>query len=171
MQAGTPCAESRPPPGGGGGDSAPLAPRPEDLIQIWNEERGPLPEARELTKERRAHARRRLEEEPDLTVWRSIVRRIAASPFCRGNGDKGWTASIDFLLRPGTRAKVLEGAYDDRSRPRPSQPGANPPPVRRLDDPAAPEWVRATVAALRAGRPVEEPLLDRLEAYRNGAAA
>jgi hypothetical protein len=37
-----------------------------------------------------------------------------ASPFCRGEtGDRGWRASFDFLLKPDTATKVLEGKYDD----------------------------------------------------------
>jgi hypothetical protein len=94
------------PPSGGGG--------PGDLLRIWNENRGKLPEATRLSKDRERHARARLAEEPNLELWAQVVRRLAASSFCLGSGEKGWRATFDFLLRPGTLAKALEGAYDDR---------------------------------------------------------
>jgi hypothetical protein len=41
------------------------------------------------------------------------VKRIASSAFCTGTNDRGWRATPDWLLRPDTAAKVLEGKYDD----------------------------------------------------------
>jgi hypothetical protein len=65
------------------------------------------------TPDRLRTAAARLREEPDLEKWRTGFRKVAASPFCRGQNERGWRATLDFVLKPGCLIKVLEGAYDD----------------------------------------------------------
>jgi hypothetical protein len=95
-------------------DQLPLLTReaPHDLVALWNGEAPHLPAVRELTRQRGRTAGARLREHP-LTYWREVIRRLDASPFCRGENDRGWRATFDFLLRPTTGARALEGAYDD----------------------------------------------------------
>jgi hypothetical protein len=88
---------------------------PEALVALWNAEAPHLPAVRELTAARAQKARARLREHP-LAYWRDVIRRLEASPFCRGEhgeSDRTWRATFDFLVRPGTATKVLEGTYDD----------------------------------------------------------
>ena len=40
-----------------------------------------------------------------------VIHIAAAEPFLNGGGDKGWIASLDWLLKPNNFCKVLEGAY------------------------------------------------------------
>jgi hypothetical protein len=84
---------------------------PADLLRVWNENRGTLPEAKALTASRRKSAQSRLREQPELEYWVGVVKSIAASSFCKGENQRSWKASIDFLLRPDTHVKVTEGAY------------------------------------------------------------
>ena len=87
-------------------------PTPEAVRDAWNRlTRPPLPRCRHLTAARRAAARQRLKEYT-LADIEAAIARIAASPFCRGGGRRGWVAGIDFLLRPNTVARALEGAFD-----------------------------------------------------------
>lgn len=98
------------------------APRPADLFEVWNKTTvGELPQALELNVGRTTAARARLKERPDLAQWRAIVERINASDFCRGQNDRGWVATFDWLLQPDTAAKVLEGKYDNRGKPQPQR--------------------------------------------------
>lgn len=107
----------------GGGADAP--PSPSDLLAVWNEHRGALPEAQKLTPDRSRAATARLCESPDLTWWAAAVRRMASSAFCRGEvGRQGWRADFDFLIRPGSAVKVHEGKYD-------GPPQSAPPPERK----------------------------------------
>lgn len=54
------------------------------------------------------------------TEWNDALCKLAASSFCRGA--KGpWRASIDFLLQPSSRLKLLEGTYDDHANAGPSK--------------------------------------------------
>ena len=86
----------------------------EDFKDAWNHNTGgPVATCRELTDKRRKAIRSRLQDRP-LPEWIDIFRRIAASDFCRGKNDRGWVASIDWVLQPDTAAKVLEGKYDNR---------------------------------------------------------
>jgi hypothetical protein len=96
----------------GEGAAAPAA-----LLSTWNAHRGELPEALRLTPDRHRHAKARLAEHSDLAWWVDVVRRMALSAFCRGEtGQKGWRADFDFLVRPGTAEKVLEGKYGGSAR-------------------------------------------------------
>jgi len=88
----------------------------QDFLNAWNENRGTLPKVIELSPKRMALIESRLKEEPDLNVWVQVIRRVASSPFCTGTNDRGWRANFEWLLRPGTRVKVLEGTYDEYNK-------------------------------------------------------
>lgn len=99
--------------------------RPEDLQQAWNRlAPEPLPRWKGMSDARRKHAKARLKERT-LADWEAVIRRIGASRFCRGENERGWLADPDFLLRPGTAEKVLEGKYDDRDARGPAPPDRN----------------------------------------------
>lgn len=94
---------------------APAAPDAADrLLGFWNEHAHPkLARVRSMTSNRKTALRARLKEHQPEELEEAI-RRIGASAFCLGGGSQGWVADLDWLLRPGTVAKVLEGKYDDR---------------------------------------------------------
>lgn len=82
-----------------------------DLLPIWNENRGTLSEAISLSEGRKRAWKSRWRDKPDPEYWKQVVVRMSKSAFCRGEVN-GWKASIDFLLRPETHIKVMEGQYD-----------------------------------------------------------
>ena len=87
----------------------------EEFFNLWNEtvKDTPIPQARELTPQRRDKIRVRLQERP-LDQWKEIFKRITASRFCRGDNPRGWRASFDWIIANQENAvKVLEGKYDD----------------------------------------------------------
>lgn len=99
----------------------------EALRGAWNELKAPGQPTWLPTKSRGhryAAALARLKERP-LEEWKIIIRRIAASSFCRGANERKWVATPDFLLRPDTATKALEGQYDDRAE-NPTCPGKPP---------------------------------------------
>jgi hypothetical protein len=94
-------------------------PDPSDLVLAWNTFTfAPIPRCLELNPKRRRLSIRALKARP-ISEWRQIIQRIEASPFCKGQSDRGWVANFDWLLQDGTAAKVLEGLYDARNGPRP----------------------------------------------------
>lgn len=113
--------------------AVPKEPRPEDLQSLWNAEAHPtLPRWQGMSDKRKRAAAARLRERP-LQVWSEVIRRLSASPFCRGEEGGGWRASPDWILQPDVADKVLEGKYD-----RPAAVNGDRP---RLGPPAAPPRV------------------------------
>lgn len=72
-----------------------------------------LPIAEKLTPDRRRKLRQRLSEH-SLDDWNRALRNIADSEFLLGKGNRGWRASLDFMLQPSSFMKVLEGQYADK---------------------------------------------------------
>ena len=94
------------------GADAPGA-RPQGLVDLWNEHAvPPIAKIRQITPTRRRLARAGLKQRP-LAEWAQIFTKIAASDFCRGNGDRGWKATLDWVLKPGIAERVLEGEFDN----------------------------------------------------------
>ena len=42
------------------------------------------------------------------------IERINSSSFLKGQNDRGWTITFDWLVRPNNFIKVIEGNYDDK---------------------------------------------------------
>jgi hypothetical protein len=81
----------------------------EELFRIWNENRGSMKKASDLTEGRRRKIKTRLREIPNLDRWRAAIQRLA-----RGWGGKQGWAKIDFLIRDDTNiVKIEEGTYDE----------------------------------------------------------
>jgi hypothetical protein len=92
------------------------------LSRLWNEgTSADFPKVLELTDKRRKAAAARLAERTILE-WGQIISQIDRSDFCRGANDRAWRADFDWLLRPDTAAKVLEGKYDNRAPKAKAQP-------------------------------------------------
>lgn len=86
----------------------------------------------------------------DLEQWREFCRRAAATPFLVGEGEKGWRASLDWMLQPGNIAKVLDGNYDNLATNRGY--GSN---VQRSDRRLSPHDAMAAGFARAAGYDID----------------
>lgn len=99
----------------------PVAPegKIEAFVQLWNETTSrPLARCHGLSDKRKSHIRARLRDR-GLSDWRDVFLRIERSSFCRGQNDRKWIASFDWIIEsPDNALKVLEGKYDDRGSPR-----------------------------------------------------
>lgn len=91
---------------------------PRLLAELWNSRKAAVQPKVDLAKFKSGSPRWRKAQtrlaEHDIDYWQAIIDRIAASPFCRGENDRHWIATFDFLLRPETHVKADEGQYDDR---------------------------------------------------------
>jgi len=96
-------------------------PSPEDLLDIWQQERGPLAEVRALSPERAARCSERISHARSkgknvaqfLADFREAVARSTTTPFLCGEGPGGWRANFDWLVANDTNyLKVIEGRYD-----------------------------------------------------------
>ena len=80
------------------------------LMELWNKTHG-FPKIVGLNGRRKDMANARWKEAPDITYWQNIINLISSSPFCKGDNERGWVANFDWLIRPGTDHKILEGKY------------------------------------------------------------
>ena len=74
-------------------------PHPRDLFDLWNEVATCLPMPRTLTHGRAKKASLRLKEQPDLNYWRNVFTRMNRIPFLRGEGERGWKATFDWIVK------------------------------------------------------------------------
>jgi hypothetical protein len=85
----------------------------EELLEIYERERGSLPAAVMLTPERRRQCALRIRAGLASEEFGAAVRRAAATPFLAGQGARGWRASFDWLIANDTNVrKVIEGVYE-----------------------------------------------------------
>lgn len=91
----------------------------EELLDIYEQERGALPRAGAMTRERRRQCERLLASGFTPAEFRAAARCAAATPFLTGAGDRGWQASFDWLIaNSGNARKVLAGEYASSARER-----------------------------------------------------
>jgi len=94
-----------------GGTSAEPTLGPKEFLDAWNNVPG-FVRARKLEGTRLRHFRTRTKSADWSRDWRLALDKAARIPFCLGNNDRSWVATVDWFLRPGTVTKILEGAYD-----------------------------------------------------------
>jgi hypothetical protein len=88
------------------------APPFHPFAEIWNLYKGSsLPEVKSLSRSRmvkcQARAKNITEDE-----FRTIVQAAASTPFCRGENNRGWKVTFDWLIENDANAlKVREGNY------------------------------------------------------------
>lgn len=86
------------------------------LASLWNELCKDLPKVVGCSGSRVSAATARWRERPERAYWEEIILRILKSDFCTGRvPGKTWRANFDFLVRPETQHRVLEGAYDNKT--------------------------------------------------------
>lgn len=142
---------------------------PEELLAIYEAERGALPPAHVLTAERRVKCAQWLAAGFTPDDFRAAVRRAAATPFLAGAGARGWRVSFDWLIAdPGNARKVLQGEYAPGRAA--SQPASEPPSRQHSRRSRGERHVLADLYAGTGPRPadcgvrVNPAVLERLRA-------
>lgn len=93
-------------------DDAPSLTDEQKILRNWNEMAAELslPMVEVVNPARRAKMKARLRE-VGLDGFRRAFEAIEESKFLRGENDKGWTATFDFVVSPSGMAKIIEGNY------------------------------------------------------------
>lgn len=89
----------------------------DTITEAWHAV-GDLPSIRAWTDARKRALKARLRDPHWLEQSLRAIAKIPKTPFLIGENDRGWRANIDWLLRPDSVARVLEGAYDGTPRRR-----------------------------------------------------
>lgn len=111
----------------------------EEFIQAWNSLGEPFSNIRKFEGKRLKALRCRRADPWWVENWRGGIERIKRSRFCRGEGGRGWVATVDWFLRPDSLTKIFEGQYDDRSAPA----GARPTVDQQSSEEELREWCAA----------------------------
>jgi hypothetical protein len=92
------------------------------IVDAWNSLPRPFSKLKALTLGRRTHLLARLQSysTPEML---SAIDAISHSSFCAGENERKWVADFDWLLKPETMTKILEGKYANKEK-------------------SAPEWVK-----------------------------
>ena len=100
----------------------------ERAMEIYNEvaDRCGWPLARRLTDARAKRLKARLNDCAGIDGWRQALDRASRSSFLCGRtrsiGHEGWRPDLDFFLQESSFIRLLEGRYDDSTRPAPVDP-------------------------------------------------
>lgn len=87
--------------------------KPDHVVEAWNNiaARHGLARVRKLTPARRQQLRSRLKD-CSVDDFTEAIAAIERSPFLRGDNERNWRITFDFLLKPSNFAKLIEGTYD-----------------------------------------------------------
>lgn len=87
------------------------------LALLWNIHSKKFPKVKACGAQRKKHAEARWRENPSEEYWADVIARLNSSEFCNGKNERGWIADFDFLIKPETANKTLEGKYSSVGKP------------------------------------------------------
>lgn len=100
--------------GGSSMSEANVAVRPKasagDVFRLYNEICKSLPSVTKMTAEREKHINARLKEF-SIDDFRQVFQSAENSAFCKGQNNRGWKATFDFLISERGFVNALEGKY------------------------------------------------------------
>lgn len=103
------------------------APSPAEIVDLFHSLCPSLPKIVKLTDGRKTAIKARLDEYSMEQITQAF-RMAEQSDFLKGKSERGWTANLDWLMKPGNMAKVLEGNYVNKAA---GQSTANKPTTDR----------------------------------------
>lgn len=86
----------------------------KEIISYWGSKES-LPEIRAFGKERIRTLKARLKDKFFVSNWRAAVDRLSQSSFHTGDNDRGWSADIDWFLKPANFTKIMEWKTNGKS--------------------------------------------------------
>lgn len=87
------------------------------LIEFFNiETKGVFGEVRYPISSKRQDSIRARVREHGKEAFAEMVRKAANSEFLKGNNNRGFQATFDWVIRPSNFQKIIEGNYDNRNK-------------------------------------------------------
>ena len=83
---------------------------PEEVTE-WNK-CSMLPKILALSPKRLSDLKIRRRDPFFAANWKIAIQKCCKSQFCIGVNDRGWRATFDWLLRPDSVLRIMEGKYD-----------------------------------------------------------
>ena len=86
--------------------------RPEEFANIWNRLRGKFPKVDKFTDGRRKKIQARIRQGMTLERFMEAIENCHKKPFLRGENDRGWIATFDWLIANEENAeKAITNPY------------------------------------------------------------
>jgi len=88
----------------------------EEIRNLFNKLCPSFSKVIKITNKRKPHIRARWQQfKGDMQIFETAFTKLETSDFCKGNNDRRWRASFDWIMANDTNiVKVLEGKYDNR---------------------------------------------------------
>ena len=83
-----------------------------EIVNDYHTQCPDMPKVMRLTRDRKTHIRARLRDDGRQKVY-EVICKAGNSDFLNGKNEKGWKATLDWLIKPNNFIKVLEGKYDN----------------------------------------------------------
>ena len=83
--------------------------------ELYDSVCGSYPRPVNLSEARKEELRARLSDGYTVKDFRKLFELAEASDFLKGENDRGWSATFDWLIADANMAKVLDGNYENRS--------------------------------------------------------
>jgi hypothetical protein len=95
-------------------------PSPDAMRDAWNVacEGTPVPQVFVLSDKRKIALRKaaKLFRDDGIGPWETLVRWIVDQPWCRGEGDRPWVASLDWLVKGDNTLRYMEKVHTEIMR-------------------------------------------------------
>lgn len=112
----------------------PPAPVPYDEIQaLYNRLCPSLPKCTAMSDARKKAIKARIRNGYTLDDFRRLFENAEDSEFLKGQNNRNWTATFDWLVADANMAKVLDGNYDNRAQSQ-YQQARNPVKFTKADE-------------------------------------
>lgn len=86
----------------------------EKIMQLFNEICESFPTVMKIEGQRRKAVAARWKTYKDLQTFETLFKTAETSSFLKGENDRNWCASFDWMMKANNFVKILEGTYDDK---------------------------------------------------------
>lgn len=88
----------------------------EQVRKLYNDICHSFPACRVLSENRKKAIKARFVAGYTVEDFQTLFQKAEDSSFLKGQNNRNWTATLDWLIKDGNMAKVLDGNYDDHGR-------------------------------------------------------
>lgn len=90
----------------------------QQAFELYNEtaKKTGIKSAQVLSDTRKRNIKARLDECGGMDGWHIAMQNIEDSAFLRGDNDRGWVASLDFVITKSKFIKIMEGGYKGEAK-------------------------------------------------------
>lgn len=87
----------------------------DGIVKLYNDLCPSYPTVKSLSEARKKAIKARLKSY-SVEDFELLFKKAEASDFLKGNNDRNWSATFDWLIKDSNMAKVLDGNYDNKAQ-------------------------------------------------------